>query len=208
MVDNTSANINEPEALRNFLRAASGSGGLARAVTDQERAGQAQVVVTGQLPARLQGGSQQDFEALGFSFGDMNPGDPLFRSAALPPGWRKVPSDHDLYTYIIDQLGRRRVVVMYKAAFYDREAFMALVSLREYVVGAARAGSQIVTDDDWATSSAVAAELRNEAARLQQGLGPHREQPSGADAEEESFREKVIALAEEFEGPGRDSSAS
>lgn len=206
MVDDTSANMSSPEALRTFLVAASGSGGLARAVPAQERAGQAQVVVSGQLPARLKGGSQQAFEALGFSFGDTNAGDPLFRSATLPPGWRKIPSDHDLYTHIVDQFGRRRVVIMSKAAFYDRDAFMALVSLHEYVIDAARTGSQIVTDDDWATPSAVAAELREEAMRLQQELGPASDRHSEADAEEESFRKKLIALAETLAGPGRDPS--
>jgi hypothetical protein len=48
----------------------------------------------------------------------------MFRQATLPPGWKKTGSDHDMWSYVEDERGLRRVAVFYKAAFYDRRADM------------------------------------------------------------------------------------
>lgn len=90
-----------------------------------ERQGQAQIVASTQLPAKTQD-PREAFEAFGFKFGKLTPGDPMFLSATLPDGWEKRGSDHAMWSYIHDEKGRRRVAVFYKAAFYDREAFMRL----------------------------------------------------------------------------------
>jgi hypothetical protein len=98
----------------------------------QERSGQAQLVQSTQLPAKLMG-NQADFEALGFVFGDPVPGDELFREMTLPSGWSKRATDHGMHSEVIDERGLRRVSVFYKAAFYDRRADMSIVSVGHMV---------------------------------------------------------------------------
>jgi hypothetical protein len=72
---------------------------------------------------------RQKFLDLGFTFGDPVPGDPLFQQATLPEGWSKQPTDHSMWTKIVDDRGVERVEVFYKAAYYDRSAFMRLTNV-------------------------------------------------------------------------------
>ncbi len=102
-------------------------------IQEQERAGQRELLASTQLPVDCQGDLEK-FEALGFTFGARSPGDTLFREATLPPGWKRQGSDHDMWSYIVDEKGRRRVMVFYKAAFYDRSAHMGLCSHRYRLV--------------------------------------------------------------------------
>ena len=53
--------------------------------------------------------------------------DALFCRVELPAGWRKVPADHYLYTNLVDQRGRERGQIFYKAAFYDRSANITML---------------------------------------------------------------------------------
>ena len=71
-------------------------------------------------------------EKWGFVFGEMVEGDDLFRHAELPAGWKKVGSDHAMWSYIHDDQDRPRVAMFYKAAFYDRDAFARLESRYTY----------------------------------------------------------------------------
>ncbi len=97
------------------------------AIEASERAGQVQLVASTQLPVKMQGQREQ-FEAVGFVFGAPVKGDSLFCAATLPAGWEKRGSDHAMWSYIHDDKGRCRVEVFYKAAFYDRDAFMRLAA--------------------------------------------------------------------------------
>ena len=97
------------------------------AIEASERQGQAQIVASMQLPTKMQD-PREHFEALGFKFGAPAPGDKLFCAATLPAGWTKRGSDHAMWSYIHDEKGRKRVEIFYKAAFYDRDAFMRLSS--------------------------------------------------------------------------------
>lgn len=117
-----------------------GMGGLAHAPTfpgteqfssyieAQEAEGQRELVESTDLPTEINGGTGNDFKALGFTFGEPHGRDPLFRPATLPEGWKREGSDHAMWSYILDEKGRKRVSIFYKAAFYDRDAFMSLVS--------------------------------------------------------------------------------
>lgn len=140
------------------------TGDIEAVIGAQEKAGQRQLVHSDRLPADLNGDSQSDFEALGFQLGDPDPADPMFRPATLPAGWRKEGSEHDMWSYVVDELGRRRVGVFYKAAFYDRKAHMNIKSLRAYVTECVYNGTPIVTDATWATRQAVAEAATKEAA--------------------------------------------
>lgn len=95
-------------------------------IVGMEAKGQRELVASSSLPNELQRpDTDADFEALGFTFGAET--DELFREATLPDGWSKQGSDHDMWSYIVDADGVRRVAIFYKAAFYDRRAFMRLV---------------------------------------------------------------------------------
>lgn len=99
-------------------------------VLDQEAADQRDFVSSDTLPANLRG-TMPDPKAflttLGFKFGDTVPGDDLFQYVTLPEGWRKVATDHSMWSSVVDEKGRERLSVFYKAPFYDRDAFANIV---------------------------------------------------------------------------------
>lgn len=90
-----------------------------------EAAGQQQLVNSDRLPVDTDG-QDQAFIDLGFTFGEPDADDPLFRPATLPEGWTRRASDHDMWSYLVDETGTDRVSIFYKAAFYDRRAHMGL----------------------------------------------------------------------------------
>lgn len=100
-------------------------GGASEYITEMEAAGQRQLVLSDVLPVDCRG-QESEIEALGIQFGEQV--DDLFRRCTLPDGWRIEASDHDMWSYVLDTDDERRVAVFYKAAFYDRRAFMRLES--------------------------------------------------------------------------------
>jgi hypothetical protein len=50
--------------------------------------------------------------------------DDLFWSVKLPEGWEIRATDHTMWNELIDNKGRKRASFFYKAAFYDRDAFI------------------------------------------------------------------------------------
>jgi hypothetical protein len=99
----------------------------------QESAGQREMVSSDVIPAELNGCTEADLIALGFVLGGPVEGDPLFRYATLPPGWKREGSDHDMWSYIRDGDGYRRCSVFYKAAFYDRKAHLGIETVKGYI---------------------------------------------------------------------------
>lgn len=87
----------------------------------QEKAGQTTFVANSQLPKDC---PRKDLEALGFKFGE--PVDDIFLSVTMPVGWRKQATDHSMHSDLLDDKGRKRGSIFYKAAFYDRHANMHL----------------------------------------------------------------------------------
>jgi len=94
----------------------------------QEAMGQAALVGTlGILPKEC---PRQQLEKLGFKFGADS--DDLFVNVTFPAGWSKKATDHSMWSDLLDDKGRKRGGIFYKAAFYDRSAHMSLN--RRYVV--------------------------------------------------------------------------
>ena len=50
--------------------------------------------------------------------------DDLFYSVKLPEGWEIKSTDHSMWNDLFDGKGRKRANFFYKAAFYDRDAFI------------------------------------------------------------------------------------
>lgn len=100
--------------VENFAAAATPGG-----IEAQEKAGQKALVASADMP-KIMRPSREAFEKSGFTFGEDV--DELFVDATLPAGWKREASDHAMHSYILDEQGRKRVGVFYKAAFYDRRA--------------------------------------------------------------------------------------
>ena len=88
-----------------------------------EKEGQHSLVFSDVLPSNMYG-ERECFEAMGIVFGEQVEGDELFVHCQLPEGWRKQATDHSLWSDLLDDKGRARASIMYKAAFYDRDAGM------------------------------------------------------------------------------------
>jgi hypothetical protein len=158
-IDNTTERFKDPAEQMAILAEGMITGSASSFIERQERDGQRQLVNSDRLPADC--GDHAPWLALGFTFGDPDPSDPLFMPATLPPGWQRKATDHSMGSIIVDTLGRERVSIFYKAAFYDRSAHMSLVSLSWYVTKAVEYdGPAIIFDDEWATREAVAAAMR------------------------------------------------
>jgi hypothetical protein len=99
----------------------------------QEARGQSELVQSAQLPTKgLLGRNRAAWEALGIKILDTTAGtvdakDSLFCHVELPAGWKKVPTDHAMWTDLVDADGKLRGRIFYKAAFYDRYAHITLV---------------------------------------------------------------------------------
>lgn len=62
-------------------------------------------------------------EALGIQFGKTV--DRVFIEAALPDGWKIVPTSHSMWSDLVDDKGRKRAAIFFKAAFYDYNAHIS-----------------------------------------------------------------------------------
>ena len=103
-------------------------GGSSRRVEEDERLGTEQLAKSDLIPAQ---GPRAELEAMGFVFGAPKMGDDLFVHAVFPKGWAWQTTEHAMWNYIVDETGKRRVAVFYKAAFYDRRAHFHVERDRE-----------------------------------------------------------------------------
>lgn len=87
----------------------------------QEAKGQKDLCVSSKLPKDIRGGREQ-FEEMGVKFLDDTDG--IFVNVELPPKWKLEPTDHSMWNNLVDEKGNKVAEIFYKAAFYDRNAFM------------------------------------------------------------------------------------
>lgn len=74
-------------------------------------------------PAELKQISEQ-YEKHGIKVVGESNGDPLFVDVKLPEGWEIKGTGHSMWNEVLDNNGRVRATFFYKAAFYDRDAFL------------------------------------------------------------------------------------
>lgn len=103
--------------------------GLATGDTDglieaSEARGQQALVASADLPIDIRPAlSREDItKATGIEFGEVV--NDIFVEVKLPEGWEKAATDHNMWSHLVDDKGRRRAGIFYKAAFYDRSAHM------------------------------------------------------------------------------------
>lgn len=158
-------------------------------ITGMEAAGQAQLVNSTELPTEMNSGTDDDLRALGFVLGGPDPGDPMFRPVTLPGGWRKERTDHSMWSKVVDELGRPRLTVFYKAAFYDRDAFINVQTVSGYAFDVIN-GAKLVLDDTWATAAAMREAVQ---AYRDDNAERHADYPSDYKAEQIAKADKVLA---------------
>jgi hypothetical protein len=105
--------------------------GTAAGIEASEARGQSELVVSDVLPADM-GRDRDVLEGWGVRILDPVPGDPLFVNAELPAGWKKQRTDHSMWSDLVDDKGRKRASIFYKAAFYDRGAHINVCHLLHY----------------------------------------------------------------------------
>lgn len=166
-----------------LLADAMGPGGTEGVILRMEADGQREIVNSEVIPTEINSGSDEDLIALGFTLGDQVTGDRLFRRAELPAGWKREGSDHAMWSYIVDGLGRRRVSIFYKAAFYDRRAGLSVIAVYGYVGHCLDEKTNPVLDDVWATRDAVRAAVVGQLAQRVTSLAmyEHREDEYGRE---------------------------
>lgn len=124
-----------------------------KAIENQERRGQAEVVRAKRLPKKLNSTTlphdvffrgvtdemsweerntvvtqnnieytKEQYEKMGIEIIDEY--DDLFWNVIIPEGWEIKATDHSMWNELFDNKGRKRANFFYKAAFYDRDAFI------------------------------------------------------------------------------------
>lgn len=94
-----------------------------------EARGQQHLCQSSQLPREIKLVSYDDLEkSWGLTVQQPTAGDDeLFYTVSLPAGWTMKPTEHSMHNSLFDDKGRKRASVFYKAAFYDRKAFMTVL---------------------------------------------------------------------------------
>ncbi|AHH98298.1 hypothetical protein [Kutzneria albida] len=150
----TPENTTNRDPLLHFL-AARADPGSDRYITNMEAQGQREFVASEVIPTDIRGGTEESLIGLGFTLGPAVDGDPLFQYARLPAGWSKQSNGHGVWSDIIDEHGRKRCAVFYKAAFYDRRASLRIISLQSYAWSTCKDGQPLLLDGTWATLDAL-----------------------------------------------------
>lgn len=115
-----------PAALRALAEGDIGNAIIASSpggIEQQERQGQADMVRTADRLPILMGHDmckEKIAAATGIVFGE--PVDDIFLAVTLPAGWSIKATGHSMWSDLIDDKGRKRAGIFYKAAFYDRSA--------------------------------------------------------------------------------------
>lgn len=96
-------------------------------IYDQEARGQQSFVNSTTLPTDMSGENTKTIlEGFGVKFLGEVESDPMFQYVELPSSWKLQPTDHSMWSDLLDDKGRKRAAIFYKAAFYARSARLSL----------------------------------------------------------------------------------
>jgi hypothetical protein len=99
--------------------------GNPNAIKAQEFSEQQKFVNSTELPLYMSEEDKSELIKMGVVFGEAV--DDLFINALLPDGWKKISTDHSMWSNLVDDEDKIITQVFYKGAFYDRDAFLRLV---------------------------------------------------------------------------------
>lgn len=94
-----------------------------RVILEQEAQGQTELATGTSLPTDMEKTDRDALKEAGVKFGP-RADNPLFTYVVLPTGWYIDASDHSMWSYLMDDKGRRRASIFYKASFHDQRAFL------------------------------------------------------------------------------------
>ena len=108
-------------------------GGDSNDVLKQTVQGQDSFVNSTTLPTDIMTQNGKEIlEGFGVVWDDVVEDDPLFQHVTLPEGWTREGTGHSMHSDVLDEKGRKRIGIFYKAAFYDRSAHMSLTKRYSY----------------------------------------------------------------------------
>lgn len=117
-------------------------GGNPNAIENQEAEGQKEFEQASQLPRKCNSpynitNTAEQYSKMGIKVLVPSKGDDIFLGVKLPKGWKVQSTDHSMWNNLIDDKGRVRAMIFYKAAFYDRDSFINFehryISTSEYL---------------------------------------------------------------------------
>lgn len=116
-IKNTSKNPN-PEWLM---------GGNPKAIEAQEARGQKELCNSNQLP-KTDGFKdiKDEYEKLGIKVLGESKGDEIWYDVILPKDWKIEPTEHTMWSKLLDNQNKEIGMIFYKAAFYDRSCHIHL----------------------------------------------------------------------------------
>lgn len=126
-----SAITNPRHGSEKVLLDALATGDASGAIERQEARGQQELCAKGMIPREGAARILPQLEALGFQLTPAQ--DELFYDAVLPDGWSIKPTAHSMHSDLLDEQGRKRGGIFYKAAFYDRKASFHLAPGPEHI---------------------------------------------------------------------------
>ena len=89
-----------------------------------EKGGQASLSANTRLPGDFNGCTKADFEAMGIQFHEVV--NDIFYRVTLPEGWRIAPTNHSMWSHLLDADGNQRAMIFYKASPWDTNAHISL----------------------------------------------------------------------------------
>ncbi len=103
-------------------------GGNPNAIEAQEARGQQELIESLQLPRKCNSprgiNAAEQYHKMGIKVFTTSKDDDIFMGVKMPTGWKKVATDHSMWNNLVDDKGRIRATIFYKAAFYDRDSFI------------------------------------------------------------------------------------
>lgn len=108
------------------LQAFGGSPEGVNPILKQEADGQRSFTTSDTLPTQMGREDRKVLEQAGVVFNGKVSGDEMFTYVTLPAGWQKVATSHSMWSDLVDDKGRKRAEIFYKAAFYDRDAYLRI----------------------------------------------------------------------------------
>jgi hypothetical protein len=122
------ANMASEEGLMQAHFGVLAGGDILSTIKTQEKAGQTSFTSSDTLPREMSTEAMIALRTAGVEFGGLVTGDDLFVYAKLPEGWKRQGTSHDMHSDLLDEKGRKRAGIFYKAAFYDRRANLSIVT--------------------------------------------------------------------------------
>lgn len=117
---NTTQDVKDNPLVALGIAMSEGTSGM---IENQEATGRSDFVNSTTLPTEINtADGKKIVESFGIVFGEMVEDDPMFQYVTLPEGWTREGTGHSMG--VLDDKGRKRIDVFYKAAFYDRVAHL------------------------------------------------------------------------------------